>query len=50
MREMKIKEPVTFELVNNYRTSASVLQKMDRYFKMWGKEGYLHYGQDRGQF
>ena len=43
MREMKIKEPVTFELVNNYRTSASVLQKMDRYFKMWGKEGYLQY-------
>lgn len=43
MQEMKIKKPVNFELVNNYRTSTSVLKKMDRYFKVWGKEGYLQY-------
>lgn len=43
MSEMKIKKPVVFELVNNYRTSAEVLDKMDRYFKIWGKEGYLQY-------
>ena len=43
MREMKIKDAVRFELVNNYRTSASVLQKMDRYFRVWGKLNYLQY-------
>lgn len=43
MKEMKIKATVVFELVNNYRTSAEVLDKMDRYFKIWGKEGYLQY-------
>ena len=43
MQEMKIKKPANFELVNNYRTSASVLQIMDRYFKVWGKLGYLQY-------
>lgn len=43
LSEMKIKKPVVFELINNYRTSAEVLDKMDRYFKIWGKEGYLQY-------
>ncbi len=42
-KEMSIKKPVNFELVNNYRTSASVLQKMDRYFRVWGKLDYLQY-------
>ncbi|WP_028243921.1 UvrD-helicase domain-containing protein [Pseudobutyrivibrio ruminis] len=43
MFENKIKDAVNFELVNNYRTSASVLRKMDQYFRAWGKEGYLQY-------
>jgi len=42
-KEMNIKKPVNFELVNNYRTSASVLNKMDRYFRVWGKLDYLQY-------
>lgn len=45
MREMNIKRPVAFELVKNYRTSASVLNKMNRYFTVWGKHNYLQYRQ-----
>ncbi len=43
VREMKIKEPVSFELVNNYRTSSEVLKKMDRYFEAWGRDDLLQY-------
>ncbi len=43
VKEMKIDEPITFELVNNYRTSSEVLDKMDRYFATWGRDGLLQY-------
>lgn len=43
MKEMNIRRPVVFDLVNNYRTSANVLNKMNRYFSVWGKLNYLQY-------
>ncbi len=43
MQQMNIKSAVDIELVNNYRTSANVIQKMDKYFRIWGKEGLLKY-------
>ncbi len=43
MKEMKIESPDEFILVNNYRTSASVLNRMDDYFKAWGRLGQLQY-------
>ena len=43
MDEMHIERPDEFTLVNNYRTSASVLNRMDDYFKVWGHMGQLQY-------
>ena len=43
MQEMQIAPPIEFTLVNNYRTSACVLNRMDDYFKVWGKIGQLQY-------
>ena len=43
MDEMHIDRPDEFTLVNNYRTSASVLNRMDDYFKVWGRMGQLQY-------
>lgn len=43
MDEMNIDRPNEFTLVNNYRTSASVLNRMDDYFKAWGSMGQLQY-------
>ena len=43
MKEMHIKPPKEFTLVNNYRTSATVLTKMDHYFQVWGSMGQLQY-------
>lgn len=43
MQEMRIPQPVEYTLVNNYRTSASVLNRMDDYFKVWGRMGQLQY-------
>ena len=55
MQEMQISRPVDYTLVNNYRTSASVLNSMGEYFKVWGRMGLLQYdkpvipfNQDRG--
>lgn len=55
MQEMQISQPIEYTLVNNYRTSASVLNRMDDYFKVWGHMGQLQYdkpvipfNQDRG--
>lgn len=36
-------KPVIYSLVNNYRTSADVLQEMDTYFKSWANDGILDY-------
>ena len=35
--------PREFTLVNNYRTAAGVLERMDDYFKAWGDRGLLQY-------
>lgn len=43
MQEMEISQPSEYTLVNNYRTSASVLNRMDDYFKAWGSMGQLQY-------
>ena len=32
-----------FTLVNNYRTSANILNAMDTYFHAWAKEGLINY-------
>lgn len=43
MGEMGFKAPKEFTLVNNYRTSANVLNRMDDYFIKWGQMGRLQY-------
>ena len=43
MNEMGIKAPREFILVNNYRTSANIMTKMDNCFRCWGYEGFLQY-------
>ena len=43
MQEMRIDPPTEYTLVNNYRTSASVLNRMDDYFKVWGQMDQLQY-------
>ena len=43
MSELHINRPEEFTLVNNYRTSASVLERMDDYFEVWGRMGRLQY-------
>ena len=43
MHEMGFDIPKEYILVNNYRTSANVLERMDDYFKVWGKIGQLQY-------
>ncbi len=44
MQDMRIKSAVNYELINNYRTAANVMNKMDQYFRVWGEQGYLQYG------
>lgn len=48
-------KPIAYSLVNNYRTTANVLQAMDEYFRAWAADGILDYkksvkafNQDRG--
>ena len=41
--EIGLSKTKVFNLVNNYRTSANVLNRMDSYFKAWGKAGLLDY-------
>ena len=43
MEEQGIVSPSMFVLVNNYRTSANVLKRMDSLFKNWGRNGLLKY-------
>ena len=46
LKEMGLKPPRNFLLVNNYRTAAGVLHQMDKYFLSWAKEGYLKYDRE----
>ena len=43
MMEMGLKKPIEFTLINNYRTAAGVLRRMDDYFFTWARQGYLRY-------
>ncbi|MCC8139040.1 MAG: ATP-dependent helicase [Lachnospiraceae bacterium] len=43
MREMGLGDPKQFTLVNNYRTAAGVLRRMDDYFFTWAERGLLDY-------
>lgn len=43
MEEMGLKKPVEFTLINNYRTAAGVLNRMDDYFFTWARQGVLNY-------
>ena len=43
MKEMGLKKPMEFTLINNYRTAAGVLGRMDDYFFTWARQGYLRY-------
>lgn len=43
LREMGLKNPVQFTLINNYRTAAGVLNRMDDYFFTWARQGFLSY-------
>lgn len=43
MDEMGLARPKEFTLINNYRTAAGVLHRMDDYFFAWARRGYLRY-------
>lgn len=43
IKEMGLKQPVVFNLINNYRTAAGVLSRMDDYFFNWARKGVLKY-------
>lgn len=43
MKEMGLKAPAEFTLINNYRTASGVLNRMDDYFFTWARQGYLIY-------
>ena len=43
MQEMGLKKPIAFTLINNYRTAAGVLNRMDDYFFTWARQGVLNY-------
>lgn len=43
LKEIGARKPITFTLVNNYRTTANVLRAMDEYFKTWASDGILDY-------
>lgn len=43
MKDMGLKKPVEFTLINNYRTAAGVLNRMDDYFFTWARQGILKY-------
>lgn len=43
LREMGLRNPVQFTLINNYRTAAGVLSRMDDYFFTWARQGFLSY-------
>ena len=43
MKELGLKAPKEFTLINNYRTAAGVLNRMDDYFFTWARQGILKY-------
>ncbi|SNU04618.1 Superfamily I DNA or RNA helicase [Lachnospiraceae bacterium] len=43
VKEMKLDKPERFILVNNYRTCANIMNKMDKYFYAWSTQNLLEY-------
>ena len=43
LKEIGTSKPITYTLVNNYRTAKNVLNAMDEYFKNWASNGNLDY-------
>lgn len=43
MNARRIKPALEFSLINNYRTAAGVLDRLDEYFRTWAAEGVLVY-------
>ena len=43
IKDMGLKQPMVFNLINNYRTAAGVLSSMDGYFFAWARKGVLTY-------
>lgn len=41
LEKSALTKPLEFTLVNNYRTAAGVLNRLDDYFSNWAKQGYL---------
>lgn len=43
LREVEAKPAKNFILVNNYRTAANIMNRMNVYFEQWGQDGLLKY-------
>lgn len=43
LREAGLTQAKHFILVNNYRTAANIMDRMNTYFKTWGEDGLLKY-------
>lgn len=43
LRDVGAKPAKNFILVNNYRTAANIMNRMNQYFKRWGDDGLLNY-------
>lgn len=43
LKEAGLKQAKTFILVNNYRTAANIMDRMNDYFKQWGEDKLLKY-------
>lgn len=43
LKEVGAKPTKNFILVNNYRTAANIMNRMNKYFEQWGRDGLLKY-------
>lgn len=43
LKSVGAKSPKNFILINNYRTAENIMNRMNTYFKQWGKDGLLKY-------
>lgn len=43
LKEVGAKDPQNFILVNNYRTAANIMNRMNEFFEQWGRDGLLVY-------
>ena len=50
MQEQGLESARQFSLVNNYRTSARVMRRLDEYFRVWNSLGMLQYDRSVSPF